>query len=340
MDERVAHNNSLNTIRLLGAIQVFYYHAITHLHISMPVSITKSVLFIMGVPIFFFLSGFLNWFSSSRSVNASDYYKKRFLRIYPELWIAILLEISTIFILYDKSINWPLLGIFAFTQGTVFQFWTPDFLRSFGCGCPNGALWTICMIIQYYLIAYPLQRWIKNKSIWTWLLILTVSIAVGILSNYLMLLLPIMAGKLYSQLVFRYFWLFFLGSFVGRFSKILLPLLKKWFLFFLITSFIIWVLGIDINTGHYGILRSTFFCLGSLALAYAWPWLNIKTDISYAVYIYHMIVVTAFIELNITGQKIHLLWVAIIVFVISFISTRTIGRLSQNWKHRFTKSSL
>ena len=127
MTDFAKNKDCLNTIRLLGAFQVFYYHTITHMHISMPDSVTKSILFIMGVPVFFFLSGYLNWFSSTRSLTASDYYKKRFWRIYPELWVAVLFEVLTIVILYKEPINWLKLGAFTITQGTVFQFWTPGF---------------------------------------------------------------------------------------------------------------------------------------------------------------------------------------------------------------------
>lgn len=338
--DQIKNKDCLNTVRLLGAFQVFYYHTITHLHISMPTGITKSVLFILGVPIFFFLSGYLNWFSSSRSVSAGDYYKKRFWRIYPELWVAVLFEILSIIILYRETINWPLLGTFFITQGSIFQFWTPDFLRGYGCGCPNGALWTICMIVQYYIIAYPLQRWLNNKNIRIWLIILFISLVVGAGSNYFVEFLPETIGKLFCQLVLRYFWLFFLGAFVGKYANKILPFVKKYFPLLLLMSLIIMILGIDVKAGLYGILRSTTFCLGALGFAYACPSLNIRTDISYGVYIYHMIIVNIFIQLGLTGNRLYLLLAGIAVLIISFISTKTIGRLSQQWKQRFTKSAL
>jgi peptidoglycan/LPS O-acetylase OafA/YrhL len=340
MAEAQKNKDCLNTIRLLGAFQVFYYHTITHLHISMPDGVTKSILFIMGVPVFFFLSGYLNWFSSSRSNSVTEYYKKRFLRIYPELWVAVIIEILSIIVLYGKSINWPLLGTFAITQGTFLQFWTPDFLRGYGCGCPNGALWTICMIIQFYVIAYPLQRWLRDKSLRIWLLVLIISIVVGATSNFFVTLMPMIIGKLYGQLIFRYFWLFFIGLFVGKYAEQVLPFVKRYFLWLLITSGIVWLTGIDYNAGLYGIIRSTLFCFGALGLAYACPRLNIKTDISYAVYIYHMIVVNAFIQLGLTGSKQYLFATITAVLLISLVSTKTIGQLSQNWKRRYTNSSL
>lgn len=254
--------------------------------------------------------------------------------------MAVLFEIVSIVVLIQHPISWPFWGTFAFTQGSFLQFWTLEFLRGYGCGCPNGALWTICMIIQYYLVAYPLQRWLIDKPVRTWSLLLGLSIVIGILSKPLVPILPMMVGKLYDQLIFRYFWLFFLGAFVGRYSKDVLPYIKKCFLLLLLLFGVMMFSNIDITIGHYGVIRSSLFCLGALGLAYVCPWLNVKIDISYAMYIYHMIVVNIFIELGLTGLKLYLAGAVIIVLIVSFVSTLTIGQFSKSWKHRFTNSSL
>ena len=39
------------------------------------------------------------------------------------------------------------IGIYLSTQMTAFQFYTGDWLRSYGVGTPNGALWTITVDI-------------------------------------------------------------------------------------------------------------------------------------------------------------------------------------------------
>ena len=115
--------------------------------------------FFIGVPIFFFLSGFLIWQSISNSKNFQEYLKKRVYRIYPELWGGIVLSIITILMFYYLSnINWPHFILFIIGQSTIFQFWTPNCLRQFGCGTPNGSLWTICVIVQFYFIAYFLKK--------------------------------------------------------------------------------------------------------------------------------------------------------------------------------------
>ena len=110
------------------------------------------------------MSGFLIWMSIARSTTFGQYCKKRFWRIFPELWVAVAVEIVAILLLYDHTIEWGKLSLFAVTQSTIFQFWTPDFLREYGCGCPNGSLWTICVLIQFYVIAFYVYKWLRGKK--------------------------------------------------------------------------------------------------------------------------------------------------------------------------------
>ena len=62
-------NNCLSLIRLLAAIQVIFFHLVTHLHISIHPIVDSIATYFRGVPIFFILSGFLIWFSIERSSN-------------------------------------------------------------------------------------------------------------------------------------------------------------------------------------------------------------------------------------------------------------------------------
>lgn len=170
MNNSIKRADCLNTIRLLGAIQVLYGHALAHLHIE-PLPVAGDFInFFYGVPIFFTLSGFLIWESCGRSANYTDYLKKRFWRIYPELWIAVAVEMVVLFSLYAGPYNWVQTTLFVFTQSTILQFWTPDCLRGYGCGTPNGALWTIGVLVQFYIVAYLLYRWLHGKGLLKWIL--------------------------------------------------------------------------------------------------------------------------------------------------------------------------
>ena len=160
--------NSLNTFRLIAAIQVLWGHTMAHLELEKIPVLDDIVMFFSGVPIFFSLSGFLIWHSIGHSNSYKDYAKKRFWRIYPELWVAVIIEILAIILLYRDHIDWTMLGLFTIGQSTIFQFWTPDFLRGYGCGTPNGALWTIAILIQYYFLAFFIYKWLHKRKLLVW----------------------------------------------------------------------------------------------------------------------------------------------------------------------------
>lgn len=160
--------NSLDTFRLLAAVQVLWGHTLAHMGLSNIPVLGTIVGFFTGVPVFFTLSGFLVWMSIGRSHTFADYAKKRFWRIYPELWVAVVVEIAVLLCLYKHVIDWPKMGLFAMGQATIFQFWTPDFLREYGCGCPNGALWTITILIQFYFLSYFVYNYLHNRKLSLW----------------------------------------------------------------------------------------------------------------------------------------------------------------------------
>ena len=329
-----SRKNCLNTVRLIAAISVMYIHAITHLEVKMPEILTAVIAFFQGVPIFFAMSGFLVWDSVGRSADFLSYAKKRFLRIYPELWTAVLLGIVTILALYDAPILWGQLGLFAVTQGTVFQFWTPDFLRGYGCGTPNGALWTIGVTVQFYIAVYFLHKWLRDKRLGTWIVLVVGAVAVALISPVIKGFLPGIVAKLYGQTLFPYLWWFLLGSMVAANRSILLPLLRKFCIPLLAVSAVLMLTRFDIQMGDYRLLCSATLILGMIGFAYQFPKLNIPIDISYGVYIYHMIVINAMITFGAVKQPLTVLVVVLVTCLLAFVSERTVGRLSMRWKTR------
>ena len=164
MNNVITLKNCLNTIRIIAALEVAIGHITYHLNVHIPTLIGKIMNYFHGVPIFFVLSGFLIWQSIDRCKDFSTYFRKRVLRIYPELWFCLFVEILSIVLFYQ---NWNIkdLTLFSFTQGTLFQFWTPDSLRGYGCGTPNGSLWTITVIVQFYLLIWFFRNFLKGKGI-------------------------------------------------------------------------------------------------------------------------------------------------------------------------------
>lgn len=318
--------NSLDTIRLMAALMVMYFHAQEHLQAPAPLMLDYIFVFFSGVPVFFALSGYLIWNSLGRSGGLGDYLLKRGKRIYPELWAGVLLNAAAMILFLDRPIPWLELGLFCLTQGSFLQFWTPDALRSYGCGTPNGALWTICVTIQFYVAAYFFHRWMKGKKPGWWLGALLCAIGISVFSGKLDMVLPGIIFKLYGQTLLPYAWLFLLGMLCANYRDRLIPFLKKWWYLFVPVSILPLITGFDIQTNSgYGVVRSITLFLGLVGFAYRFPRLAVKRDISYGIFVYHMIVVNVMIELGITRRFVYLVAAMVVSCGLAYISSRIFG---------------
>ena len=202
-------------------------HTLWHLQIERIPIIGDFIEFFIGVPVFFILSGFLIWQSINQSKSFGEYAKKRFWRIYPELWLAVVVEIVVLLLLYHEPIHYPQLGLFTFGQATIFQFWTPDFLRGYGCGCPNGALWTITILIQFYFCAYFIFKWLKGRQSWIWWVVVLISVIIGWVTPFLRLFLPDTVSKLCGVSLIPYLWMFMMAAFASEKKDKVIPFLKS-----------------------------------------------------------------------------------------------------------------
>ncbi len=320
-------DNSLLTVRYLAAFSVLFGHVVAHLSIPKSGIMIKGIGLLSGlfpgVPIFFFMSGYLIWNSVCRTTEITTYYQKRFWRIYPELWLAVALSILSILV-FVRPISWLRLSLFTLTQGTILQFWTPAFLRGFGCGTPNGSLWTICVLIQFYAVAVFLRPLLKGKSA-KWCLF---SVAVSFAIAYLVEIgLRSASGggmelirKLYHQTLLPYLWIFLSGCAACEHFQTVIPWLKRWwFLPFCIAVAMRYLTVVDLHL-QYAVFQSCLMNLGLLGFAYAFPNCKPKVDFTYGLYIYHMVVVNVMIELGLTGRQRFFLAALLLTVLLSIVS--------------------
>lgn len=325
---RKKHDNCLNLFKLIAALQVMYGHMIRHLGLTSNIWFDKLFGVFQGVPIFFTLSGFLIWFSIERAVTQggyTTYVKKRFWRIYPEMWIAISIEIIIMCILYQE---WNIKDITLFTlaQSTIFQFWTPNSLNGYGCGTPNGSLWTMSVTIQFYIIAWFIYKLLKNKKWYVWMITIIASIFLSQLGNIVLELLQAeILLKLFNLTIIRYLWIFLLGMGVACFFDKLLPFSQKLWPAFACIGLIVSFTGFDFSAG-YGILKTIFILLAIIGFSYQFPQLKLKNDISFGIFIYHMTVVNVMITFGLTGKFTDLLIAATISCFLGYISAITVGK--------------
>lgn len=90
------NENCFDIIRMICALTVFLGHFITHFSISNEV-LYRIAYLIRGVPVFFFLSGLFTARSLER-YQTKEYIKKRIFRIFPELWVCVILNLLIILI--------------------------------------------------------------------------------------------------------------------------------------------------------------------------------------------------------------------------------------------------
>ncbi len=325
-------SNCISLLRLVAALSVFTGHASVHLQVELPkVAVWAHSLF-DGVPIFFFISGFLIYHSLTQNSDLKIFASKRLLRLYPELWCAVGLSVVSLLVLYREQLQALPFAAWIATQSSVLQFWTPDCLRGFGCGTPNGSLWTVGVMVQSYIVIFILFRFLHNRPIWRWVGVTAVSVMCNAATPLLEKFLPAILVKLYGQTFLPYLWIFLIGAFLSAYFNKLMPFCKKfWYLFFAVAVIFNFT---NFDFGQYGVLKTLFFAPALLGFAYCFPRLNIKHDITYGLYLYHMVVLNVFIHLGHTGSYAVFFIALAITAVLSAISYIAIGRIYRNKKKK------
>ena len=163
--------NNFDLIRLFASLQVVVFHLLKQYEIHFDNYLIRIFILLLkqfpGVPIFFTISGFLVYQSFEKNTKKPfTYFRNRFLRLYPGLWVMVLLMSFFILveaIISEHSIVTKSFFIWLFCQLSFFQFYTPENLNFWGTGVPNSSLWTIVTEVQFYLIV-PLLFYFSRMS--------------------------------------------------------------------------------------------------------------------------------------------------------------------------------
>ena len=305
------NQNNFDLLRLFAATQVFLQHAKWHMDINPELFYWLS--YFPGVPIFFFISGYLLYISYEKNYQNNNYFYyffiNRILRIYPALYLSFFISIFLIwfsgyFLLQEISFFKFL--IWCFTSLTFFQFYNPDFLRDFGVGVINGSLWTISVELQFYILVPLIFYYIKKditykKYIFIAFIILNVANFTfnNFTNNY---------EKLYGVSFFPWLYMFLLGGFIAKNPKIIKKILK--FNLFILLCFYItlyWIsIKLELGAGNFiNPLVYAFLIMIIIKLAFSRPYLSDRflnrNDISYGIYVYHMPIINYMYYINFKG---------------------------------------
>ncbi len=309
-EKTVIGNNSFDILRIVAALSVLVLHFNGNMSVNIP-SILSPYTYFNGVTIFFVISGFLIPYSFERSENTKRFLKKRIMRIYPALWISVIISTMFIFTLYEVPSGKNAI-VYFITQFTFLRFYTMDWLRGYGVGCPNGALWTIFVEIQYYLFVCIFYPKIKNKKNIYWIITFVISCSLNIIPYMFRKYIPDNLGKLYGQTIFPYLWIFVMVMFIYNNRDKIIPAIVKYYWIIFASYFLCLILNIntDIKIFHFSgkttllfsntisIIEFIYIIL-VIATAFKIKIKRWKKDFSYPIYLFHMIFINVAVQLKI-----------------------------------------
>lgn len=327
--------NNFDLIRLVAALQVVLGHASTHLGVEFGSFVIWAVKVFPGVPVFFFVSGFLISKSYENNLVKKEYAQNRILRIYPALIVCTFVTIISVGLsgyFSREGTSFSSIAALVLGQTTFFQFYNPDFMRSFGTGVLNGSLWTITVELQFYVLI-PVLYWVlgmgsRSATIRLVLMILFFA-GVNFFFNGI--------GHAYQNELFYklcrtsfvpWFYMFLVGVFFQKkflfFDKHLRDRFWVILTLYLVTIFFMttrlgWGLGNTLSFPIYLMLALLVF-----SAAYSIPFLSGRLlrgdDISYGVYIYHIPVINLFIYYGFVGKPVFIGAVVVLTVMVAAAS--------------------
>lgn len=319
--------NNFDLLRLFASVQVAFFHTSTHLRAPIDWPLPLVVLFgeaLPGVPMFFVISGFLISASWEKNNSPALYARNRCLRIFPALWVCLGVSIVTAAVFGGVDFLRPEVLPWIAAQLTVVQFYNPAFLREYGVGVLNGSLWTIPVELQFYLLlpvlyfALGLARRQGNGGL---LFLTAVSIAIN---RYFAALggpqAESLAIKLLGVTLAPYLYMFLLGVLLQRNFSYLGPYLVGraaiWTALYIAAVAANFALGLPFGGNNLQPVLMLLLAGMVVSWAFTFPTLSERlltgNDISYGIYIYHIVVVNILVSQGATGS---LWWVGVALLV-------------------------
>jgi peptidoglycan/LPS O-acetylase OafA/YrhL len=322
------HNFDL--LRILVAVLVLFNH--TTLYLELDKQFPRLIGFFPGVPIFFVISGFLVSRSYESSSSPWSYARNRLLRIFPGLWVCVLLTIpvATCFghdFLHIRGLAW----LVAQLGGAIY---TPGFLKHFGFGSYNGSLWTIPLVLQFYVLLPVAYFVLSRRGDLTrglaalWGLFLVLALIFRPMTAFIEGQPDPLDLKLLRYSFVPHFYLFLFGVLLQRFqvheSSLITGKAPIWLAAYIALMYVI----PDSDVKY--VLHPLALGLVVLSVACTGPDLARLVfrgnDLSYGVYIYHGLVINVFVELGLVGSPAYAWILTGVTFVLALLSWKLVER--------------
>ena len=328
--------NNFDLIRLLAALQVAFVHAFADMGVSgfFTHMVDFGLRLFPGVPIFFVVSGFLISSSYERSDSLRHYCLNRCLRIFPALWVCLVVTVGVMLVVGVGVIgaistrDWLLWWA---AQMTVLQSYNPGIQWPPGAAMPNNSLWTIPVELEFYVLLpamYALFRLGKHNGNIPLLMVSVVSAALHACLLYHPI--PLFTEYRYFTLhtVAPYLWMFLVGVLIQRNWSTLRPVLAGRVHWWLLGYLTLCAVATRLHTGvHSNDISPVFFCpLAALVISAATSVPGVADrilrhqDISYGTYLYHIVVINLMVSFGFVGSGLSVITAIAIALLLATAS--------------------
>lgn len=340
------HDNNFNLIRFAAALQVLVVHALHHFELESPLE--PLLRLVPGVPAFFFLSGYLIYQSYERMHAGGDFgfYVNRVLRIYPALLVCFVVSVLSVWATGYFASHPPPAGQFfawVLAQISFAQFYNPDFLRGYGAGVLNGALWTVSVELQFYVLM-PIVAWLFIRA----RTLITVLFVLSLATNVYLRLFPDWSDiriKLLTVSFVPWIYMFLLGSVAAAWKRTpelvarigFLPLIAGFILSMNLVGEFEANATNAINPVSFAILAVLLLKLGGakMPLPARVNEFFRRNDLSYGLYLYHMPIINLLMVAAVSGPKVSAAAALCIGLLAAALSWYTVERPALRLKKRF-----
>lgn len=313
-------NNCFDLLRLYSAFYVMTLHIMRHVRLQ---EVSHIFDWWNGVVVLFCISGFLVPASMERSRGVWEFLKKRVLRIIPSMWVCIIVGIIVAALFCGFTLNKTFVTWFAGQLVFIRDLPQPDFISNFGIGNFQANLWTMIFTVQFYIITAVIYRFIKNRRLWVWILVLALSLAFNLAVPYLQEILPETGKIIVSHSCLPYFYMYFAGWFMYRYREKIVPILARTKIL-CIVLFIIRALYCEkfgVRVGEYqDMIQVLLLCMLTIGIGYSFGKIRFKFDLSYGLYLYHMIIVDIFVQTGLVGNMKYVIAVYAIAVLCALVS--------------------
>lgn len=351
-----ASQNNFDMVRLFAALQVVLVHVLYEMPGLYNGLLVKTLSLFPGVPIFFFISGYLIGGSWQRNPNLASYISSRALRIFPALWVAVLFTLVMLLVFYavPLSQNMGTAVMWLVMQLTFLQSWNPEFLRGYGIGVANAALWTIPVELSFYVVLpllYMLGQRLRRPRLVLW-----AGAALSFVIFYLVIN-HLDSSDARQNLVRKVFtlspasfitwlWMFLIGVLAQFEGERVRAIVRDRFPLFgglalavgLLSQWVDFPPFLHLPGNEVGLLNALTLSAACLSFAYSYAglahrWLR-GFDLSYGIYLFHIPIMNALIMAGVVGLQGGAL-VFVGTLICAFLSWTLVERVALRHKSRF-----